>query len=133
MGHYPMLFGTWRRRFAGAGHRAAGAHGIDALLDADLNDQAERLAQAMIDRLVSVTADLTPKRPLSASDSRSTSPSEASAAQPYAAAAAASRGFVGKHRIPDRFQLHRFQLGSASLVRPTKLAHVSDCGVRVDI
>ena len=51
MGHCPMLFGTWRRRFAGAGHRAAGAHGIDALLDADLNDQAERLAQAMIDLL----------------------------------------------------------------------------------
>ena len=35
----------------GAGHRAAEAHGIDALLDADLNDQAERLAQAMIDLL----------------------------------------------------------------------------------
>ena len=51
-----MLFGTWRRRFAGAGHCAAGPHGIDALLDADLNDQAERLAQAMIDLLVSVTA-----------------------------------------------------------------------------
>ena len=43
MGHGPILFGTWRRRFAGAGHRAAGAHGIDALLDADLNGQAERL------------------------------------------------------------------------------------------
>ena len=40
----------------GAWHRAAGAHGIDALLDADLNDQAEQLAQAMIDLLVSVTA-----------------------------------------------------------------------------
>ena len=26
-----------------------------------------------------------------------------------------------------------FQFGSASLVCPTKLAHVSDCGVRVDI
>ena len=56
MGHGPILFGTWRRPFAWAGHRAAGAHGIDALLDADLNDQAERLAQAMIDLLVSVTA-----------------------------------------------------------------------------
>ena len=43
------MFGTWRRPFAGAGHRAAGAHGIDALLDADLNDQAERLARAMTD------------------------------------------------------------------------------------
>ena len=49
MGHCPMLFGTWRRRVAGAWHRAAGPHGIDTLLDADLNDQAERLAQAMID------------------------------------------------------------------------------------
>ena len=47
-----MLFGTWRRRVAGAWHRAAGPHGIDALLDAGLNDQAERLAQAMIDLLV---------------------------------------------------------------------------------
>ena len=56
MGHCPLLFGTWRRRFAGAGHRAAEAHGTDALLDADLNDQAARPAQAMIDRLVSVTA-----------------------------------------------------------------------------
>ena len=56
MGHGPILFGTWRRRFAGAGHRAAGARGIDALLDADLNDQAERLAQAMIDLRVCVTA-----------------------------------------------------------------------------
>ena len=56
MGHGPILFGTWRWRFAGAGHRAAGAHGIDALLDADRNDQAERLAQAMIDLRVSVTA-----------------------------------------------------------------------------
>ena len=36
-----MLFGTWRRPFAGAWHRAAAAHGIDALLDADLNDQAD--------------------------------------------------------------------------------------------
>ena len=53
MGCCPILFGTWRRRFAGAGHRAAGAHGIDTLLDADLNDQAERLAQAMINLLVS--------------------------------------------------------------------------------
>ena len=33
-----------------------GHYGIDALLGADLNDQAERLAQAMIDLLVSVTA-----------------------------------------------------------------------------
>ena len=56
MGHGPILFGTWRRSFAWAWHRAAGAHGIDALLDADLNDQAERLVQAMIDLLVSVTA-----------------------------------------------------------------------------
>ena len=56
MGHGPILFGTWRQRFAGGGHCAAGAHGIDALLDADLNDQAARVAQAMIDRLVSVTA-----------------------------------------------------------------------------
>ena len=30
-------------------------------------------------------------------------------------------------------QPHLFQLGCASLVRPTKFAHVSDCGVRVDI
>ena len=37
MGHYPLLFGTWRRRFAGAGHHAAGPHGIDAVLGADLN------------------------------------------------------------------------------------------------
>ena len=56
MGHCPILFGTWRRPFAGAGHRAAGAHGIGALLDADLHDQAERLAQAIIDLRVSVTA-----------------------------------------------------------------------------
>ena len=56
MGHGPISFGTWRRCVAGAGHRAAGAHGIDALLDADLNDQAERLAPAMINLLVSVTA-----------------------------------------------------------------------------
>ena len=27
MGHCPILFGTWRRPFAGAGHRAAGANG----------------------------------------------------------------------------------------------------------
>ena len=51
MGHCPILFATWRRPFAGAG-----PHGIDALLGADLNDQAERLTQAMIDLLVSVTA-----------------------------------------------------------------------------
>ena len=56
MGHGPILFGAWRRRVVGGGHCAAGAHGIDALLDADLNDQAERLVQAMIDLLVSGTA-----------------------------------------------------------------------------
>ena len=56
MGHGPIVFGTWRRRVAGAGRRAAGTHGIDALLDADLHDQAARLAQAMIDLRVSVTA-----------------------------------------------------------------------------
>ena len=56
MGHGPILFGTWRRRVAGAEHRAARARAINALLDADLNDQAERLAPAMIDLLVSVTA-----------------------------------------------------------------------------
>ena len=42
MGHGPLSFGTWRRRVAGAGHRPAGTHGINALLDTDLNDQAER-------------------------------------------------------------------------------------------
>ena len=56
MGHDPMLLGTWRRRVAEAGHRAAGAHGIDALLGADLHDQAERRAQATIDLRVSVMA-----------------------------------------------------------------------------
>ena len=51
MGHGPLLFGTWRRRVAGAGHRAAGPYGIDARLGAALNDEAERRAQAMIDLL----------------------------------------------------------------------------------